>query len=65
MQARISNRLPDDLLVAEMNPVKNADGQANLAAALGKLIGDLNDLHTRLTRQSNAVINTISSKHSA
>ena len=31
--ARVGDGLPDDLLVAEMHAVENADGQADLAAA--------------------------------
>jgi hypothetical protein len=58
--------LPDDLLMAEMNPVENADGQANPVAALTQLIGNLNYLHARLISQFNLVtgqLNTISRWH--
>ena len=43
--ARIGEGLPDDLLVAEMHAVEEADGQADLAAARLQFIGGVDDLH--------------------
>ena len=40
--ARVGDGLPDDLLVAEMHAVENADGQADLAAAV-PVLGGLDD----------------------
>ena len=44
--ARIGDGLPDDLLVAEMHAVKNADGQADLAAAGVEFVRGVDDFHS-------------------
>ncbi len=47
MLPRVGDGLPDDLLVAEMNAVEHADGQANLAPAGGKFICGVDEFHSR------------------
>ncbi len=43
--ARVGDRLPDDLLVAEMNAVEHADGQADPAAAVAQIVRGMDELH--------------------
>jgi hypothetical protein len=43
---RVGDSLPDDLLMSEMNPVKNADSEANLAVTRLKFVGSANDFHS-------------------
>src|SRR5579859_3639297 len=45
MQSRIGDRLPDDLLMAQVDSVKNADRQADLPVAVAKFIGGVNNSH--------------------
>jgi hypothetical protein len=45
MQSRIGDGLSDDLLMAQVNSVKNADRQADLAVAVTKLSGGVNNFH--------------------
>jgi hypothetical protein len=45
MQSRIGDGLPDDLLMAQVNSVKNADRQADLAVAVAKFTGGVNKSH--------------------
>ena len=42
---RVGDGLADDLLMTEVDAVKNADGQANLAVAVAKFICTVNDVH--------------------
>ncbi len=42
---RVGHRLTEDLLVAEMNSVKNADRNTDLAGERGELGGAVNDFH--------------------
>jgi len=42
---RVGDGLADDLLMAEMNAVENADGHADLAAAGLQFFGGMDDLH--------------------
>jgi hypothetical protein len=48
---RIGDHLPDDLLVAEMHAVENADGHAGLAAAVAQLVGGMDDFHKFFCRR--------------
>jgi hypothetical protein len=43
--ARVGDRLPDDLLVAQMHAVKHANSQADLAGAWIQLVGGMDDFH--------------------
>jgi hypothetical protein len=40
--------LADDLLMPQMYPIKHADGEANLAAAVAQLIRGMNNVHNFL-----------------
>ena len=48
--ARVGDGLADDLLVAEVDAVKKADGQADLAAAGFQFFGGVNQFHWRAKR---------------
>jgi hypothetical protein len=48
---RISDGLPDDLLMTEMNAVKNADGEAGFTAAGLQVFGGMDDLHDLEVKQ--------------
>jgi hypothetical protein len=45
MLPRVGDCLADDLLVTKMHAVKNADGEADLAAAVAKFICGADDFH--------------------
>ena len=47
---RIADGLPDDLLGPEMDAIKHADGQADLAAAVAQFVGGVNDVHASRIR---------------
>jgi hypothetical protein len=42
---RVGDGLADDLLMAEVDAVENADGEAGFTAAVAKLICTVNDVH--------------------
>jgi hypothetical protein len=45
MLAGVGDGLPDDLLVAEMHAVENADGQTDFAAAVAQFVCDADNFH--------------------
>ena len=44
--SRITDGLADDLLMAEMNPIKHSNGQTDLAALYPKLFGRMDGGHS-------------------
>ena len=45
MATRIRHCLPDDLLVAEMHAIENANGHADFALAIAKVVCGADDFH--------------------
>jgi len=44
--ARVLDRLPDDLLMAEVNAIKHPDGHAHFARARLQFVGGADDVHS-------------------
>ena len=49
--AGVGDGLPDDLLMAEMDAVKDADGQADLAAVWPQFVGGVDEFHQVASNQ--------------
>lgn len=50
MLSRIVNRLPDNLLVAQVDTIEKTNGKADLAAARAQFGGGVNEFHGEVVK---------------